>query len=211
MLSEIEAAKKFGLGIGFLSAPQVGCGGVLRPHKSSRACCKRVAALQAISPHHPARTHTPLVDIRDALSTFHEVFGAGEPRGGNATHAQEFHEVSLQSINIISPYIDHMIRSMSTRTLVRPSPFPQSALRQPLQTPASISETASEPTLDLLPKISGHPSLAGIQVRNGPRDTYSPSHFVRKRRLGFLARKRSRTGRMILKRRQAKRRSTLSH
>ncbi|KAF2842771.1 hypothetical protein M501DRAFT_993534 [Patellaria atrata CBS 101060] len=65
--------------------------------------------------------------------------------------------------------------------------------------------------LDLLPKISSHPSLAGIQVRNGPRATYDPSHRVRKRRHGFLARLRSRTGRKILKRRRARGRICLSH
>jgi len=50
-----------------------------------------------------------------------------------------------------------------------------------------------------------------MQVRGAKRDTFNPSHLVRKRRHGFLSRARSRTGRMILKRRKVKRRNTLSH
>ncbi|KAF2429941.1 hypothetical protein EJ08DRAFT_634817 [Tothia fuscella] len=75
----------------------------------------------------------------------------------------------------------------------------------------SISSTLITPTLDLLPKISSHPSLAGIQVRNGPRDTFNPSHRVRKRRHGFLSRIKTRKGRNTLKRRLSKSRSKLSH
>lgn len=66
-------------------------------------------------------------------------------------------------------------------------------------------------TATLAPRISASPVLRALQVRNGPRDTYDPSHRVRKRRAGFLARNRSRTGRAILKRRQLKGRKTLSH
>lgn len=71
--------------------------------------------------------------------------------------------------------------------------------------------TQQHPPLDLLPRISNHPSLASVQVRNGPRDTYNPSHRVRKRRHGFLARVRTRKGTAILKRRRLKGRATLSH
>ena len=77
--------------------------------------------------------------------------------------------------------------------------------------PTPPSSSTALTTLDLLPKISLHPVLANIQVRNGPRDTFNPSHRVRKRRHGFLSRLRTRTGRMTLKRRRLKRRSTLSH
>ncbi|KAF2405466.1 hypothetical protein EJ06DRAFT_486248 [Trichodelitschia bisporula] len=65
--------------------------------------------------------------------------------------------------------------------------------------------------LDLLPKVSAHPALASIQVRNGPRNTFNPSHRVRKRRHGFLSRVRTRTGRRVLTRRKTKGRNTLSH
>ncbi|RKP40278.1 ribosomal protein L34, partial [Dimargaris cristalligena] len=40
---------------------------------------------------------------------------------------------------------------------------------------------------------------------------YQPSNFVRKRRHGFLARKRTKTGRRILARRMRKGRRYLSH
>ncbi|KAJ9668876.1 hypothetical protein H2201_001122 [Coniosporium apollinis] len=73
------------------------------------------------------------------------------------------------------------------------------------------SPSSSSGTLDLLPRISAHPGLASQQVRCGPRDTYNPSHLVRKRRHGFLARIRTRTGRNILKRRRAKGRKSLTH
>jgi len=53
--------------------------------------------------------------------------------------------------------------------------------------------------------------LTLTQVRGAKRNTYDPSNVVRKRRHGFLARLRSRTGRKILKRRMLKGRSTLSY
>jgi large subunit ribosomal protein L34 len=83
----------------------------------------------------------------------------------------------------------------------------------PSKTSSSLTTnlTAGEGALDLLPKISTHPALGSIQVRCGPRNTFSPSHFVRKRRHGFLSRIRTRKGRATLKRRRAKGRSTLSH
>ncbi|KAF2810092.1 uncharacterized protein BDZ99DRAFT_416215 [Mytilinidion resinicola] len=80
----------------------------------------------------------------------------------------------------------------------------------PSTTPSAV--TAADGTvLDLLPKISAHPSLVSSQVRCGPRDTFSPSHRVRKRRHGFLARLRSRGGRKILMRRKLKGRQALTH
>jgi large subunit ribosomal protein L34 len=96
-----------------------------------------------------------------------------------------------------------------------PGPHSLSHLRAPFVASESLSATTSLATTTALPwissKISTHPALAGIQVRNGPRNTYDPSHRVRKRRHGFLARKKSRTGRAILVRRRVKKRSTLSH
>ncbi|MCJ1340475.1 hypothetical protein MMC09_005771 [Bachmanniomyces sp. S44760] len=102
----------------------------------------------------------------------------------------------------------------TTRTLLRPSILPTHEAQPPFSqaTAGSNVSAASAPLLaDLMPKISTHPALASAQVRNGPRNTYDPSHRVRKRRAGFLARVKSRTGRAILKRRRLKRRSTLSH
>lgn len=107
-------------------------------------------------------------------------------------------------------------RTLLTRHPLRPSlnilpRFSPPATTTSSSLPFPTPTTASTTQIDLLPKISTHPSLAGIQVRNGPRNTYDPSHLVRKRRHGFLARKKSRTGRAILVRRRAKRRGTLSH
>jgi large subunit ribosomal protein L34 len=63
----------------------------------------------------------------------------------------------------------------------------------------------------LLAKLSQHPSILSQQIRCGPRNTYNPSHFVRKRRHGFLSRIRTRSGRATIARRKRKKRSTLSH
>jgi len=63
----------------------------------------------------------------------------------------------------------------------------------------------------LAPRISASPVLRALQVRSGPRDTFDPSHRVRKRRSGFLARIKTRTGRATLKRRKLKGRKSLSH
>lgn len=108
-------------------------------------------------------------------------------------------------------------RSFSMLTPLRPSLRPTSTGFAPraasLDTTTTTAATTSSGSeiLDLLPKISTHPSLAGIQVRCGPRNTFSPSHFVRKRRHGFLSRVRTRKGRATLQRRKSKNRSTLSH
>ncbi|OBT80590.1 hypothetical protein VF21_00386 [Pseudogymnoascus sp. 05NY08] len=111
-------------------------------------------------------------------------------------------------------------RTFSILTPLRPSLHPRALTRAPtsvssasaaIDSTTTTSSSASSEILDLLPKISTHPSLAGIQVRCGPRNTFSPSHFVRKRRHGFLSRVRTRKGRATLQRRKSKNRSTLSH
>lgn len=101
----------------------------------------------------------------------------------------------------------------SLRGPSRPTIFPRSLNFTPSITLLKPSTTtlADGVVLDLLPKISSHPALGAIQVRCGPRNTFSPSHFVRKRRHGFLSRIRTRKGRATLQRRKAKKRSTLSH
>ncbi|PMD53780.1 uncharacterized protein K444DRAFT_646673 [Hyaloscypha bicolor E] len=102
----------------------------------------------------------------------------------------------------------------SLRGPSRPTIFPSSAsFRASLAVPTTTtsSPVGVEAMLDLLQKISSHPALGATQVRCGPRDTFSPSHFVRKRRHGFLSRIRTRKGRNTLARRRAKKRSTLSH
>lgn len=107
--------------------------------------------------------------------------------------------------------INHLTRTFSTRSAVRPSIRIPHISASTLVPHITINQAGSLQILDLLPKISVHPALAGIQVRNGPRDTYDPSHRVRKRRHGFLSRLRTRNGRKLLKRRRAKGRTSLSH
>lgn len=99
-------------------------------------------------------------------------------------------------------------RSIMARACLRPALCP---CRPTPPAPLTNSMDPTVPSLDLLPRISTHPSLANVQIRCGPRNTFNPSHKVRKRRHGFLARLRTRKGRAILKRRKAKGRSTLSH
>lgn len=98
----------------------------------------------------------------------------------------------------------------SLRPSIHPSPSPlfrSSSLQNPI-----VASSLSNEQLAILPfKVSTHPALGSTQIRCAPRNTFSPSHFVRKRRHGFLSRLRTRTGRMTLKRRKAKKRSTLSH
>lgn len=61
--------------------------------------------------------------------------------------------------------------------------------------------------------ISAHPAFAGGgagQIRCGPRNTMNgATRLVQKRRHGYLGRKRTRTGRAILKRRRQKGRAKL--
>lgn len=100
------------------------------------------------------------------------------------------------------------IRYFVTRRCVRPAIDPR------YKAPSASIPSTMCPTIsssDLLPRISTHPSLANVQIRCGPRNTFNPSHKVRKRRHGFLARLRTRKGRAILKRRRGKGRTTLSH
>ncbi|KAL7270624.1 hypothetical protein RUND412_006667 [Rhizina undulata] len=101
-----------------------------------------------------------------------------------------------------------LTRSLGT-FLHRPTIFPASpaGLSIPTTTPTSMTGI----TATIAPRISDHPALRALQVRNGPRNTFDPSHRVRKRRYGFLARRKTRTGRMILMRRREKGRKSLTH
>lgn len=58
---------------------------------------------------------------------------------------------------------------------------------------------------------SSHPSLLLLQIRGAKRDTYKNSHRKRKRKLGFLARLRSPSGRRIIRRRKTKGCTQMSH
>jgi len=102
------------------------------------------------------------------------------------------------------------LRTFIILSTIRPSMLCQHAniFRPP---PSQTSAPVLRQSLDLLPSITSHPSLALVQVRHAARDTFNPSHRVRKRRHGFLSRLRTRNGRKTLKRRKAKGRNTLSH
>ena len=103
-------------------------------------------------------------------------------------------------------------RTFTSLSPLRPTLFPSTYSPSLAMSKPITSTVASESgALDLLPKISAHPAIGMTQVRCGPRNTFSPSHFVRKRRHGFLSRLRTRKGRATLQRRKSKRRNTLSH
>lgn len=116
---------------------------------------------------------------------------------------------------VSSPQILTSTRALSLLSPRRPQFPPPSFAVSPSASPSTASSTlptAVDGTLlDLVPKISSHPAALGMQVRNGPRNTFDPSHRVRKRRHGFLARLKSRTGRKVLKRRTLKGRQSLTH
>ncbi|KAF2797675.1 hypothetical protein K505DRAFT_297952 [Melanomma pulvis-pyrius CBS 109.77] len=118
----------------------------------------------------------------------------------------------------LRPSIGHLISRSSQRpTTARPLSL--LAPRRPiLPTTTFHPNPPSTPSatlefLDLVPKssISAHPGFQSLQIRCGPRDTYNPSHLVRKRRHGFLARLKSKKGRKLLLRRIKKGRWNLSH
>ncbi|KAF2112422.1 ribosomal protein L34-domain-containing protein [Lophiotrema nucula] len=128
--------------------------------------------------------------------------------GTNATtllRPVTFRISSLQSargISILSPRRPVLPSSTSsTPTLAVPGAI----------SPSTATTSLSSETPDLLSRISSHPGLAGIQIRCGPRDTFNPSHFVRKRRHGWLSRIRTKKGRKTLMRRIKKGRWNLSH
>ncbi|PLN83038.1 ribosomal protein L34-domain-containing protein [Aspergillus taichungensis] len=89
---------------------------------------------------------------------------------------------------------------------------PQQSVLSAIRRPSAFSS----PSLPPSPRLPSTLSL--LQTRSfsasatlaGKRATYNPSRRVQKRRHGFLARLRSRGGRMIIQRRRAKGRKSLS-
>ncbi|KAI0471896.1 hypothetical protein GGR56DRAFT_656046 [Xylariaceae sp. FL0804] len=82
----------------------------------------------------------------------------------------------------------------------------------------TTSSSSSSLIPDVVPRSAALPGLAGAggggvaQARFGPRPTMArTSRLVRKRRVGFLARQRSRHGRKILERRRAKKRHHMTN
>ncbi|KAJ6785740.1 hypothetical protein PWT90_06377 [Aphanocladium album] len=99
------------------------------------------------------------------------------------------------------------IRTFTTLSPIRPSIY-ANAIRRPnaLTSFVPTTSTASAVTADVVAPsaISAHPALAGgvSQIRCGPRNTMNgATRLVQKRRHGYLARVRSRTGRAIIRRR----------
>ncbi|KAJ4983730.1 50S ribosomal protein L34 [Stagonosporopsis vannaccii] len=113
---------------------------------------------------------------------------------------------------LLKPSIAQQARNMSLLNARRPM-LSASSMPSTLAAPGAPSSalTSSSETLDIMGKISASPAFAGVQIRCGPRDTYNPSHFVRKRRHGFLSRLRSKKGRKLLMRRLTRGRWNLSH
>ncbi|KAI4760046.1 hypothetical protein E4T52_01534 [Aureobasidium sp. EXF-3400] len=83
--------------------------------------------------------------------------------------------------------------------------------RRPTLPTTPTSTLSLNTTLELPTLPAASTTLTLLQARGPKRDTFDPSHRVRKRRSGFLARIRSRNGRNLIKRRLLKKRSTLSH
>ncbi|KAF3043055.1 hypothetical protein E8E11_007720 [Didymella keratinophila] len=111
----------------------------------------------------------------------------------------------------LKPSIAQQARNMSLLSARRP--MLSSSMPSTLAAPGAPSTalTSSSETLDIMGKISASAAFAGTQIRCGPRDTYNPSHIVRKRRHGFLSRLRTKKGRKLLMRRLVKGRTNLSH
>ncbi|KAI8935819.1 hypothetical protein NX059_007336 [Plenodomus lindquistii] len=109
----------------------------------------------------------------------------------------------------LSQRIPPSTRAFSAFTPRRPTLPARHTLPSP-GTPTPTTLPSSE-TPDLAGKISSHPGLGNTQIRCGPRDTYNPSHIVRKRRHGFLSRIRTKKGRKMIMRRLKKGRWNISH
>lgn len=140
--------------------------------------------------------------------------------------AKDPHSLATSQANTIAPHTPpaatatvhppiHTSSSPPQPPLTTTPPRPLSLLTLPPTRPTLLSRP-TQPTLEDTPTSSlrplSQPSLSSLlQVRGAKRDTFNPSHRVRKRRHGFLARLRSRTGRMVLMRRKLKGRNTLSH
>jgi large subunit ribosomal protein L34 len=96
-------------------------------------------------------------------------------------------------------------------TIHRSRTFSLLSPRRPTLPSTPTSTLSLNTTLELPTLPAASTTLTLLQARGPKRDTFDPSHRVRKRRSGFLARIRSRNGRNLIKRRLLKKRSTLSH
>jgi large subunit ribosomal protein L34 len=112
--------------------------------------------------------------------------------------------------NRMSP-TDHVPHSTHPLTIYRSRTFSLLSSRRPTLPTTPTSTLSLNTTLELPTPPAASTTLTLLQARGPKRDTFDPSHRVRKRRSGFLARIRSRNGRNLIKRRLLKKRSTLSH
>ncbi|KAK6529045.1 hypothetical protein TWF694_004265 [Orbilia ellipsospora] len=114
----------------------------------------------------------------------------------------------------ISP--SSIISTTSKRTftsLLRPSsilPRTSNYIASTIPRP-TLSITSTSPFPSIISPSQSSSILPLTQTRGHRRKTYNPSHIVRKRRFGFLARLRSKTGKNIIKRRKEKGRKALTH
>ncbi|EMD85105.1 hypothetical protein COCC4DRAFT_153866 [Bipolaris maydis ATCC 48331] len=116
--------------------------------------------------------------------------------------------VAATAQRLSTPSRARQISLLSPRRPLVPATYSPPSTLAP---PGSSSSFANPETLDLVGRISAHPALGSTQIRCGPRDTYNPSHLVRKRRHGFLSRLRTKKGRKMIMRRLKKGRWNISH
>ncbi|KAF2134259.1 hypothetical protein P153DRAFT_363238 [Dothidotthia symphoricarpi CBS 119687] len=129
----------------------------------------------------------------------------------NAFRCLRVPATALLRPSLAAPQRSSLLQHSRSISLLSPR-RPMLAHPSPLAAPGTPCAPApSSETLDLMGKISAHPGLGSMQIRCGPRDTYNPSHIVRKRRHGFLTRLRTKKGRKLLMRRLNKGRWNLSH
>ncbi|KAL2835729.1 ribosomal protein L34-domain-containing protein [Aspergillus pseudoustus] len=101
-------------------------------------------------------------------------------------------------------------------TQVRPFSFASASTSTTRPTIAhALTQPTSTASLSVLSQLSTYAaqqtrSFSASASLGGKRDTYNPSRRVQKRRHGFLARVKTRTGRAIIARRRAKGRKNLS-
>ncbi|THX79143.1 hypothetical protein D6D05_05081 [Aureobasidium pullulans] len=116
--------------------------------------------------------------------------------------------IATRTIACLPSHLSHTVRLLTfnpSRT------FSLLSARRPTLPTAPTSTLSLNTTLELPTLPASSTTLTLLQARGPKRDTFDPSHRVRKRRSGFLARIRSRNGRNLVKRRRLKKRSTLSH
>ncbi|CAD0092740.1 unnamed protein product [Aureobasidium mustum] len=124
--------------------------------------------------------------------------------------APTLHTAYCPSALVAQSRLDHIAATVYSSPSGR-IPTRTIATRRPTLPTTPTSTLSLNTTLELPTLPAASTTLTLLQARGPKRDTYDPSHRVRKRRSGFLARIRTRNGRNLIKRRLLKKRSTLSH